>query len=87
VANVTIRLQVDPTTRKKTVIISYESDSSALPIEHEDEHRRIVDKLIEGGAIKAGEVGKIIVERETEKAPAETPAQQEAERQRNKRKG
>src|SRR3990172_6673684 len=62
--HVTIRLQVDPVTRKKTVILSYESDPGALPIEHEEEHRRIVDKLIEGGALKAHELGKIVVERE-----------------------
>lgn len=86
-ANVTIKLSVDPVTRKKNITISYESDSSALPIEHEDEHRKIVDKLIEGGAIKAGELGKIVVERETEKAPAEQPKQQEGQRQAVKGKG
>lgn len=62
--HVTIRLEVDPVTRKKTVILSYESDPGALPLEHEEEHRRIVDKLIEGGALKAHELGKIVVERE-----------------------
>ena len=64
-AEVTIRLVVDPTTRKKNVIISYTSDSDALPIEHEDAHREVVDKLIEGGALKAAELGKIIVDRES----------------------
>ncbi len=64
--HVTIRLEVDPVTRKKTVILSYESDPGALPAEHEEEHRRIVDRLIEGGALKAHELGKIVVEREQE---------------------
>jgi hypothetical protein len=65
VAEVTIRLVVDPTTRKKNVIISYTSDSDALPIEHEDAHREVVDKLIEGGALAAAELGKIIIDRES----------------------
>ena len=68
-ANVTIRLVVDPVTRKKNVVIGYEADEGALPIEHEEEHRRIADKLIEGGLVKAGELGKIVVERDVEKAP------------------
>lgn len=87
-ANVTIRLQVDPVTRKKTVIISYDVEEGALPIEHEAEHRRIVDKLIEGGAIKAGEIGKIVIEREQESQPVETPASQtQSDREAVKAKG
>ena len=79
--HVTIRLQVDPVTRKKNVVVSYESDSGALPLEHEDEHRRLVDKLIEGGALKAQELGKIIVERPQEEAPGESPSQAEPQRE------
>ncbi len=69
-----LRLQTDPVTGRKNVIISYRSDSDALPMEHEQEHRNLVDRLIEGGALKAGELGKIIVERvapEAEKAAVE----------------
>lgn len=67
-AQLTIRLVVDAQTGKKNVIISYESESDALPMEHEEDHRRIVDRLIEGGALGAAELGKIIVEREEEQA-------------------
>ena len=88
-ANVTIRLVVEPGTRKKTIIISYEDDGSALPIEHEEEHRRIVDKLIEGGAIKASEVGKIVIDREQEKVPTggEAVGNKQDEREALKNKG
>lgn len=65
-AEVTIELRVDPTTRKKTVVIKYRSDDGALPMEHEQDHRRLVDRLIEGGALKASELGEILVERESE---------------------
>lgn len=86
-ANVTIRLTVDPQTKKKNIVISYEDDGSALPIEHEEEHRRIVDKLIEGGAIKAGELGKIVIEREQEKVPASVEGTSQGEQQRESVKG
>ena len=63
-AEIEIRLTIDPVTKKKNVVISYRSDSDALPMEHEEDHRRIVDRLIEGGALDAAQLGKIVVERE-----------------------
>ena len=69
-AELTIRLVVDPDTRKKNVILAYQSDGDALPMEHEDEHRRIVDRLLEGGALSAAELGKIVIEREQDTAGA-----------------
>jgi hypothetical protein len=63
VAEVTIRLVIDKATGKKDVVISYATDSDALPFEHEDEHKHIVDRLIEGGALSAADLGTIVVER------------------------
>ncbi len=65
-AELTIRLEVDPATGKKNVILEYASDADALPMEHEDEHRQLVDRLIEGGIVKAGELGRVVVERASE---------------------
>ena len=68
---VTIRLVIDPETKKKNIIVSMRSDEDALPHEHENMHRAIADKIIRGGLAKAGEIGQITVERiEDEKAPA-----------------
>ena len=69
----TIRLRCDPTTGKKDIVISLRSDEDALPHEHEQQHKALVDKLIEGGVLKAGELGKIVVERETKEGEAEPP--------------
>jgi hypothetical protein len=78
-AELTIRLQTDPETGKRNIIVSLRSDDDALPHEHERQHAALVEKLIEGGVLKAGEVGRIIVEREeAESAPAAplgTPAE------------
>ena len=68
-AEMTIRLQIDPATGKKNIIVSLRSDEDALPHEHEQQHRALVEKLIQGGIVKASELGQIVVERE-EEAPA-----------------
>lgn len=73
-ANVTIRLIVNKATGKKDVMISYASDEDALPIEHEDAHRAVVEKLIEGGALRAADLGQIVISR-GEPAPAEVEAE------------
>lgn len=82
-AEVTIRLRIDPASGKKDIIITMRSDEDALPHEHEQQHRAVVDKLINGGIVKASELGQIIVEREDkEKIPPQPGvAQSEAERQ------
>ncbi len=81
-AEVTIRLRINPETGKKDIIVSLRSDEDALPHEHEQQHRAIADKLVNGGLIKAAELGKIIVQREQdEKEPAvPTGSTPEAER-------
>lgn len=71
-AEMTIRLVFDPATGKRNVVISLRSDDDALPHEHEEQHRLLVDKLIEGGIVSASEVGQVIVEREEEQ-PVESP--------------
>ena len=82
-AEMTIRLQCDPATGKKDIIVSLRSDEDALPQEHEQLHQALVDQLIEGGIVKAGELGKVIVERETEEGESAPPvrAPQQEERQ------
>lgn len=63
-AQMTIRLQCDPKTGKKDIIVSLESDEDLLPHEHEQRHRALVEKLIQGGLLAASDVGRIIVERD-----------------------
>jgi hypothetical protein len=87
-AEMTITLRRDPQTGKQNIVIKLRSDDDALPHEHEQQHRALVDKLIEGGILKAGDVGNIVVERpEDDKAPsAAVSAPPRAERQANPQK-
>ena len=81
-AEMTIRLRCDPVTGKKDIIVSLRSDADALPHEHEQQHRALVEKLIHGCLLKASVVGRIVVEREQEAGEAETPAEPWAEPER-----
>ncbi len=63
-ATLTLKLEVDPVTKKKNVIIKYDSDSDSLPMEHEEQHKRLVDALIAGGKVTAEDIGHIKIERE-----------------------
>lgn len=63
-AELVIHLQIDPETGKKNLLIEYESDSDMLPIEHEEEHRRLVDQIVEGGMVKAEDLGKVVIKRD-----------------------
>jgi hypothetical protein len=77
-AEMTIRLRIDPNTGKKDIVIALSADADTLPHEHEEQHRKLVEKLIEGGVLKAAEVGQIVVERvEVEPQPAPATSQPE----------
>jgi hypothetical protein len=80
-AEMTIRLLRDPQSGKQNIIVKLRSDEDALPQEHEQLHRALVDKLINGGLLKAGEEGDLVIEREEETA-APAPAAAAAEKQR-----
>lgn len=81
-AEMTIQLRCDPQTGKKDIVITLHSDADSLPLEHEQQHRALVDRLLEGGMIKAGELGQIVVQRkEKDGSVAPVPeSQPESER-------
>ncbi|MGV3623720.1 MAG: hypothetical protein ACO1OB_23070 [Archangium sp.] len=76
-ATLILRLEIDPTTKKKNVIIKYDSDSDALPMEHEQQHKAIVEALIKGGTVKAEDLGHITIEREGQGAVRKTDEKEE----------
>lgn len=82
-AELTIRLRKDPETGKHDIIIDLDSDADALPHEHEQMHREAVEKII-----GKENVGKVVMERESEKTPAAPQdAGQQPERQAQKQGG
>jgi len=82
-ATLTLRLEIDPSTKKKNVWIKYDSDSDALPMEHEEQHKKLVEALLAGGTVKPDELGTITIEREGQgpalpQAPSQSPEGREA---------
>ena len=63
-----IILRRDPQTGKQNIVIKLDSDPDALPIEHEQMHKKLVEKLI-GKGLDPEELGELIVEREDGKEP------------------
>jgi len=72
-AEMTIRFIPDPVSGKKNIIITLRSDADALPHEHEQQHRALVEKLINKGLVKPDELGDIVVTREEEEAEPAAP--------------
>ncbi len=80
-AEVTIRFRHNPATGKRELIIGYESDSDALPHEHEKDHRALAEKLL--GVPLGPDVEGVHVERAaTKSAPDECGCEGESEPQR-----
>lgn len=80
-AEVTIKFRYNPATGKRELIIGYESDSDALPHEHEQDHRALAEKLL--GQKLGDDIGDIVVERVRKDGTVmEGEAAREAERQR-----
>jgi hypothetical protein len=69
-AEMIIMLRRDPQTGKQNIIVKLHSDPDALPIEHEQMHRQLVEKLI-GKGLDPEDLGEIIVEREAVADPVE----------------
>lgn len=67
-AEMIIMLRRDPNTGKQNIIVKLDSDPDALPLEHEQLHRKLVEKLV---GLKPEDFGEVIVEREPEAQPAE----------------
>lgn len=70
-----IKLVYNLKTGKKDVLIDFVSDVDALPIEHERDHKRLVESLLGKGVLTPDELGEVAVRRLT---PAPATQSQEA---------
>jgi hypothetical protein len=81
-AEMIIILRRDPQTGKQNIIVKLDSDPDALPVEHEQLHKKLVEKLV-GRGLDPEDLGEIIIEREEQKEPAK-PVSQPSDPQRQK---
>lgn len=85
-AMMTIRLLRNPKTGKQSVIVKLDSDADALPTEHENMHKELVEKLV-GKGLKLEDLGEIIIERETSVQPQNQTQKNEPAKQMEKQAG
>lgn len=84
-AQITIKLRFNRNTGKKDILVEYESEADETPHEHEKKHRRIVEDLIEKGALSERELGEVVrVRKEGVTAPASSGAAETREAEGNK---
>lgn len=62
-ADITIKLVYNLETGKQDIYVDFVSDDDALPIEHERDHRQLIEQLIGQGILKPNDVGQIKVSR------------------------
>ena len=78
-ADIRIRFRFDVETGGKEIVVEYESDPDALPYEHEQRHREIVEMLVGKGVIGVQDAGAVRVERLTTPLSASPDAEAEGE--------
>jgi hypothetical protein len=84
-AEMTIMLRRDPNTGKQNIIIKLDSDPDALPLEHEQMHKALAEKVL---GRKLDDNDEIIVEREGEQQPTGPISQpNEGQKQKQGNKG
>jgi FtsH ternary system domain X3-analog len=83
-AELLIILRRDPATGKQKIVVKLDSDPDALPVEHEQMHRTLVEKLV-GKGLNPEDLGELVIEREPAKGQA-GPAK-EAEKEERKKTG
>ena len=62
-AELIIILRRDPQSGKQNIVVKLDSDPDSLPLEHEQLHKKLVEKLV-GKGIKAEDLGEVVIERE-----------------------
>ena len=62
-SDITIKLIYNVETGKQDIYVDFVSDDDALPIEHERDHKQLIEQLVGRGALKPDDVGQIKVSR------------------------
>ncbi|HEV3437138.1 MAG TPA: hypothetical protein VG122_07255 [Gemmata sp.] len=83
-AEMTIMLRRDPNTGKQNIIIKLDSEPDALPHEHEQMHKKLVQEVT---GLKPEDLGEVIIVREPEaqsNEPTSSPNEQERKKEGSK---
>lgn len=59
----TIRLVYNLQSGRHDIYVDYDSEADALPFEHEDAHRELIQQLIGASALGEDDLGEVVVSR------------------------
>ena len=62
-AELNIRMVYNRKTGKHDIFVDYESDMDALPFEHEQDHRALVQKIMGASGLAEDELGQLHIQR------------------------
>lgn len=79
-AKAQITFKYNNETGKRDIHIDYESDPSSLPFEHEDDHRQLVDRLIDLNAVAEEKEAMEVSRQEAQTEGQVTQPEEEKER-------
>ena len=79
--------RTNPKTGKRDIYIDYESEDDALPFEHEEDHRDVVEKLLGQGILDPDDIGQVKVGRVQPEAPKRESVTEDPEREKQSEQG
>ena len=62
-AGATIRLIYNLRTGRQDIYVDYDSELDALPFEHEDAHRELIQQLVGASGLGEDELGEVVISR------------------------
>jgi len=77
-SELTIRLTKNRITGKREIKMGLVSDAGATPMEHEEDHRQLVDRVMDGGTLALSGSGQVSVTRGAPQQEAGPEPQQAA---------
>jgi hypothetical protein len=64
-----LQLFRDPHSGRRDIVVDLRSDVDATPLEHEHQHRALVDGVFQGGTYRASSEGRVVIDRFVDLSP------------------
>ena len=64
-AKLNIRLTYNKKTGRNDILVDFHSDADALPFEHEEDHKKLVEQILSTSGLSKDELGDIKIKRLT----------------------
>ena len=72
-ARLILRLFYDPRRARRDIVIDLASDADTVPFEHEQQHKSLLDRIVNGGTFAAARDGRVVIDRAEDMTPVFLP--------------